>query len=664
MKRLHALIVALFLTMCLATSSLGGFTIGLNMSLSGFTGGIGNGVTWLLTNVLNLDATIGESATNNSTSATHARVRVTDGLLIEEVPAGVAVTEGARVSYDTDEGATLGSELVPQPLDFTDGGVWVPQGAITVIDETSFSSTAGGVGLKITNLEVGAKYVLTTDFSSTTTLRIKSSVSGGDVDQITDSSGTFPFVAASTILYMRHDDAGTSTFQSLSIKKVTPIFLNSVSKTDATLLHPVKTGDSGEDVYLLYDYRQDSEAVIVGDHRYIVGTDNHNYALTVDSITTGTTAAAPPSIAKADLGGTVLDGGVTWRVDSHYSNIATEAKNHLPHKLSEDEAVNLALQSQGLGFSPWFKTNANINMDAGISPSGTLTADILVPFNAVTGFVSQGFLSVSGNKYTFSVYAKPFGRDWIYLWINDGVAPAIAEAYFNVATGEKGTINAGTSEIEYAGNGYYRISVTGLSDDTLTSASMRIYSSSTDATVSNGDGVNGAYLWQADLVAAATISSPIPTTTGSVQRNATSMTVTPATADFLRLRFADVNSQTYLSSGTVAISYDGTTLTWTDGANAMTHIVAMAAGDQACVEEATGKLYYNNSLVSTNASYTPTWGEIELGNAVDYRFDDALDCTDATWNEVNYSLDYIQYRGRLIPADVEVAYGQPLEEAA
>jgi hypothetical protein len=109
--------------------------------------------------------------------------------------------------------------------------------------------------------------------------------------------------------------------------------------------------------------------------------------------------------------------------------------------------------------------------------------------------------------------------------------------------------------------------------------------------------------------------------------------LTPTPAAFLRLRFADVVSQTYLSSGTIEVSYDGTTLTWTDGTNAMTHNVTMKPGDFATVEEATGKLYYNGILEDTNGSYSPTWGEVALGNAVDYDFDDALDPLDDTWSQ-------------------------------
>jgi hypothetical protein len=118
-----------------------------------------------------------------------------------------------------------------------------------------------------------------------------------------------------------------------------------------------------------------------------------------------------------------------------------------------------------------------------------------------------------------------------------------------------------------------------------------------------------------------------------ILNDARTFTVTPETGKFLRLRFADTSSQTYLSSGTVAIAYDGNDLTWTDGTNTMTHTVSMVVGDQASVEEATGKLYYNGSLVDTNGSYLPSWGEITLGKATDYRFDNSLDPTDLTWSE-------------------------------
>ena len=121
--------------------------------------------------------------------------------------------------------------------------------------------------------------------------------------------------------------------------------------------------------------------------------------------------------------------------------------------------------------------------------------------------------------------------------------------------------------------------------------------------------------------------------------DASEFTVTPTTAEYLRLRFADVFTQTHMASGTVAVSYDGTTLTVTDGTNAMTHIVALEPGDWITVKESTGELYFGSvgdataTLVDTNALYAPTWGEIFLGNAVNYEFNAELNPLDGTWQQ-------------------------------
>jgi hypothetical protein len=59
----------------------------------------------------------------------------------------------------------------------------------------------------------------------------------------------------------------------------------------------------------------------------------------------------------------------------------------------------------------------------------------------------------------------------------------------------------------------------------------------------------------------------------------------------------------------------------------------MSIGDQIVVVESTGQLYFNGSLVDTNALYNPTWGEITIGNSTDYTFSSSLDPTDTTWSE-------------------------------
>jgi hypothetical protein len=339
--------------------------------------------------------------------------------------------------------------------------------------------------------------------------------------------------------------------------------------------------------------------------------------------------------------GVADDTGVTdWIEQGNYNNIQKNENGDgwLTHVMSEDVAVNLALQSQDFS-TTWSTSNATVSTDATTSPDGTTTADKFVEGSGTTfRRIRQNINFISGTIYTFSVYGKTSERTGLNLTLNTGAFPTSAIGLFDLTGASPPTALGGliSAEMTSAGDGWYRCSITALADATVLSTT-EINMTETQGSSPDylGDSSSGLFLWQADVVAASTVSTPIPTTTGTVQRNATSFLVTPEPAEFLRLRFADVFSQTYLSSGTIEVSYDvaTTTLTWTDGTNAMTHVVAMKPGDFATVEEATGKLYYNGSLVDTNGSYSPTWGEIALGNAVDYIFDADLDPTDTTWSQ-------------------------------
>ena len=503
-------------------------------------------IKWQLPFYLNLIATRGASATNNSTSVTNARVfDATSGLLIEEAPAGSAVSEGERISYDTDEGATLGSNLIT-PNDPIGLGEWVNNG-----DDTYTVTAASG------NTQITWASTLTSGIPTEFKFEIIS-ISGGWVRATANTSSgpnhTTVDIFKDVLIpngespRFTGQSGVTATIRVFSIAEVTPAFLNSVSKADSTKLHPTKLGTIGEDVYLLYDYRTNNDAtVVIGSHRYLT-SGNFNFALTATAA--GTTHSAPPAIIPGDIGSTVAeDGGtVIWSVDSYYSGIATEAVNYLPHTLYEPGAVQYLLNSG-------------------------------VPATQTTGSLGTG--------------------DYV-LWQN----------------GEgSSTLSAGTATISTTGaatdGSPLTFTVTGAGTVTITVAGVP------DEFQLEGGSVPTSFILSAG---------------STVTRDATSFDVTPTPAAFLRMRFADVLSQSYLTSGTIDVSYNGTTLTWTDGTNAMTHVVAMAVGDQAAVEEATGKLYYNGSLVDTNGSYSPSWGAAALGNAVDYIFDDNLDPTDTTWS--------------------------------
>ena len=226
---------------------------------------------------------------------------------------------------------------------------------------------------------------------------------------------------------------------------------------------------------------------------------------------------------------------------------------------------------------------------------------------------------------------------WVYLGAVAFTTPPTAFAYFDVSNGVEGTISGAfdSSGMEKIGD-WWRCWVAFTTDAADTSGQLRIGVSDGDGNRSTTplDGTSDIYLWQADFVAASTVSSPIPTTTGSVTRDATEFLVTPDTEEYLRFRLGSVNAENYLTSGTISCDYDGSSsFTFTDGTNTMTASGARAIGDTVVIQESTGKMWVNENLEDTNGSYSPTWGEISLGNITDITFSADIDPTDSSWKE-------------------------------
>ncbi len=259
-------------------------------------------------------------------------------------------------------------------------------------------------------------------------------------------------------------------------------------------LQPSKTGENGEDIFLLYDYRQDSEVVSIGDHRYIQGTDNHNYALTVDSITTGTTGGSPPSISTSDIGNTKVDGGVTWRIDHYYSNLAgtTASTNYLPHILDAPAATNSGLHARDMTNAAWVKTT----MTAAKDQTG---------FDGVANSASS-LLATAGNATCLQT---------VTLGAADRITSADIKRISGTGTVEI-TIDNGTTWVDITSSlsttGWYRAEATKNAANPV--IGFRIVTD-TDKIAVDYTGV------EAGTVA----TSRMPTTTSTVTRAATSFTV-------------------------------------------------------------------------------------------------------------------------------------------
>jgi hypothetical protein len=170
---------------------------------------------------------------------------------------------------------------------------------------------------------------------------------------------------------------------------------------------------------------------------------------------------------------------------------------------------NLLGFSEAFDNAGWSKTNASVVAGAQANPiNGLFNAQKLMEdtSNGVHRiFQTVGILAA---PYTLSFYAKPAGRDWIYIYVNAGFQTAIV----NVATGAIGTtFGSPTVTTTPAGNGWYRVALT-FPNVTVVSQAIQIWLASNSTTTSyTGDGNSGVYIWGAQLSDSASLDAYVPT---------------------------------------------------------------------------------------------------------------------------------------------------------
>ena len=193
--------------------------------------------------------------------------------------------------------------------------------------------------------------------------------------------------------------------------------------------------------------------------------------------------------------------------------------------LVEEARTNLLLRSEEFDNAYWSPSGSSITANNTTAPNGTITADLLIENSASsTHLVSVGGKMLSGTTYTYSVYAKAAGRDWLIM------SPGSTWGYgwFNINNGTLGTLVDGgsnpTAAINAVGNGWYRCSITLTA---VANAGIQFLMVPSNGLVTyTGNGTSGIYLWGAQLEAGAFPTSYIPTTTSTATRSADNVSVT------------------------------------------------------------------------------------------------------------------------------------------
>ena len=190
--------------------------------------------------------------------------------------------------------------------------------------------------------------------------------------------------------------------------------------------------------------------------------------------------------------------------------------------LVEPSAQNLVLQSTfSTGWSASFSGSVSGNASGTNSPEGSGNAALLSVVATAFSSIYRTITTVSGSVYTASVFAKKRDKNFLYF-VN--IAGNAAVAWFNLASGTVGTVGANTTaRIENYGNGWYRCSIT----QTVGGTTSYIQFGLSDADNTNAAASSGSnFVFGAQFELGSVATSYIPTTTGSVTRNADVISVT------------------------------------------------------------------------------------------------------------------------------------------
>jgi hypothetical protein len=195
--------------------------------------------------------------------------------------------------------------------------------------------------------------------------------------------------------------------------------------------------------------------------------------------------------------------------------------------LIESEArTNLVTYSEDFTDASWVKVIGSVTADATTAPSGSLADKYVEDTSNSYHRVAFAAPVTSGNSYSLSVFAKYSGRQYLVM---NAQALFNARSIFDIQAGTVASTPLGTATIDDMGNGWFRCSITATASSSHTSTQFYIGTNTSAAdTAYLGDGTSGIYLWGAQLEAASTPSSYIPTNNSTVTRGGQSLTVPPA----------------------------------------------------------------------------------------------------------------------------------------
>jgi hypothetical protein len=195
--------------------------------------------------------------------------------------------------------------------------------------------------------------------------------------------------------------------------------------------------------------------------------------------------------------------------------VVTNNKPRIDFLDNADGALKLEPQRSNLityssDFSQWANVlYTSVESNSTSSPDGSVNADKLVA-GATNGLqlrIASASL-ISGNTYTVSTYVKNAGGNYVILYMNDSSSQGIKVDLIN----ETFTVMGGSTNhfIKNYGNGWYQIGFT-RTIDTNVNDIIAVPSLDGNTVSFLGDGINGIYIWGAQVEQGSYATSYIPT---------------------------------------------------------------------------------------------------------------------------------------------------------
>lgn len=217
-----------------------------------------------------------------------------------------------------------------------------------------------------------------------------------------------------------------------------------------------------------------------------------------------------------------LDFANTKKLDPRVTFARASTATYYDGKTVAKAEENLFQYSQEFGDSYWTKDNLVLTSNVVVAPDGTTTAEKIAA-NTTNSFhrIFKASLAQVGSAYTFSIFIKSDGAQWIGLRIQSVQS-------FDILNGVKGT---GTveSSIQDFGNGWYRCTIT-QTPSVVSSPIVQLADSDTSAQNPTfiGDGTSGVFIWGAQLEQRSTVTAYTPTTTQPITNYIPTLLTAPA----------------------------------------------------------------------------------------------------------------------------------------